>query len=138
MMDDRQIVDFRGNIYRVGDTVVYPRMSGRSCELQEAIVVEIKPFNDTRYVENPAFDPNAPSDNYRKVNQRHIPETFINYKVKVLPTRNSRGFYRTGTNSYDQDKEVSPVWIQIKENVMWIANASPETEKIVNDNQRVS
>lgn len=39
--------DFRGNTYRVGDTVVYAGMSGRSAQLIEATVLEIQLVDNT-------------------------------------------------------------------------------------------
>lgn len=35
------MIDWRGNEYDVGDIIAYPRMSGRSCEVVEAEVLEI-------------------------------------------------------------------------------------------------
>jgi hypothetical protein len=99
--------DFRGKEYNVGDIILYPRMSGRSCEMQEAEVVQIKEFGSQRQVRNPYFDDSIPFD-YR-TNPRHIYKKFMDYKVQVRPTRGSRGFYR--------DKDAKPVWISIKENI---------------------
>jgi hypothetical protein len=36
-----ELTDWRGNVYRKGSRVLYAAMSGRSVELQEAVVVEI-------------------------------------------------------------------------------------------------
>ena len=84
-------------------------------EMQEAKVLEFKPFEDEHYVDNPNFIP-WKEHNWRD-NPRQIREKFTNYKVKVIPTRSSRGFYRTGVRSDDLE-EVRPVWIQIPQNVV--------------------
>lgn len=94
--------DWRGNTYDVGSTVLYPRMSGRSCEMQEGIVLEIKKFTDTRYRHE-----QNPDDGKWYYNS----EEFENYKVKIKPTRSSRDFWRDGSEDY------KPVWIHIGENV---------------------
>jgi hypothetical protein len=36
-----KLTDWRGAEYGAGDTILYPRMSGRSCEIAEATVVDI-------------------------------------------------------------------------------------------------
>lgn len=36
--------DWRGNDYTEGDTILYARMSGRSCEMAEGVVVELREF----------------------------------------------------------------------------------------------
>lgn len=101
--------DFRGNDYGIGDTVLYPRMSGQSCEMQEGVVVAFKPFEDERWVPNPYFDPNE--DYNWKTNPLRLREKFTNHKVQIRPTKSSR-FERTG------NEDTKPVWIQIPENVV--------------------
>lgn len=107
--------DFRGNEYKVGDIILYPRMSGRSCEMQEAIVLEIKEFEDTRWIWNPYYDKNVPP--HPVTNPRTLDEKFTNFKVRVQPTRSSRDFYRTGTGAGDNKNDVKAVWISIVENI---------------------
>ena len=112
-MDNYVATDFRGNTFTIGDTVVYPRMSGRSCELQEGIVLAMKPYTEEKFIGFKYPDS-------RKYEDR-IYETVTKYKVKIKPTRNSRGFYRTGGSSvygYADAAETIPVWVQIGDNVM--------------------
>jgi len=75
------LIDWRGNVYTVGDTILYPRASGRSLEMQEGRVVAIKPYNFKRYVY-------SDSDEVEE----------MRYKVQVDPIRSSRfstGGYRS-------------------------------------------
>lgn len=101
--------DFRGNEYGIGDTVLYPRMSGQSCEIQEGTVLDFKPFEDTRRVPNPHFDQYQPAD--WQHNPSTITEKFTNHKVKIQPTRSTRF-------GHWNNEERKPVWIQIPENVV--------------------
>lgn len=107
MTEQITVTDFRGNTFTVGDTVLYPRMSGRSCELQEGVVVELKPFEDFRYFDNPKWGEEG--------EPRWVREDFTNHKVRIQPTRSSR-FHRTGTDW--RGEAVKPVWIQLGENVV--------------------
>lgn len=95
--EDYTVIDWRGNPVKVGSRVLYPRMSGRSCEMQEGIIEEVKPFADTRW--NP------------DTRER---EEFTNHKFKIIPTASSRGFSRWSGQS---------VWIQIGENVTAVTGA---------------
>lgn len=106
--DVNAAVDWRGIVFNVGELVLYPRMSGRSCEIQEGTVLAIKERHyfrqkfvgwsgeqfksDRLYEDVPAFD--------RKVN--------------IKPTHSSRNF---GHYSWQTEAESRPVWIQIGENV---------------------
>ena len=88
------MIDWRGNFYEVGSTVLYPRASGRSVEITEGTVLEIVEVPDSWVF---------------------IPETTtwgrgVGYKVKVQPHgRGSRRFYR--------GDDLKPVWILKSENV---------------------
>lgn len=102
MTDKITVEDFRGNTYGVGDTVLYPRMSGRSCELQEGTVVEIKWYEDSEYYRD------EPSG-------RWLTRPVQKHKVRVQPTKSSR-FGRNAVNW--AGTETKPVWISIGENVV--------------------
>ena len=65
--------DWRGNLYGVDSIILYPRQEGRSCEMQEGRVTEIRPYVKERW-------------NYAEKKE----ETSTKYKVMVLPIRSSR------------------------------------------------
>lgn len=90
MSDDLEVIDWRGNPIRVGTCVLYPRMSGRSVEMQEGFVEEIKPVVRERY-------------NYETKEREPVTE----YSFKITRDRSSR---------FDKWAEKS-VWILIGENV---------------------
>lgn len=84
-----KLTDWRGNEYGVGDTVLYARMSGRSCEISEATVVDIweayPDYNLRRGWWVRLQEGQQPPEGKRT-------ET----RVKVQPNgRGSRNFYRT-------------------------------------------
>lgn len=91
MSEVEYVTDWRGNEIRVGTLVLYPRTSGRSCEIQEGYVEQITPVERRKY--------NYDTREYEQV---------VEYKYKILPTRNSRNFYRG---------EPKPVTIHIGDNV---------------------
>jgi len=74
------LTDWRGNECRVGDLIVYPSMSGRSCEIVEGVVTRIYEAQREWY----GFQ------GIRPENDPWYP------RVRVQPTgRGSRSFYRT-------------------------------------------
>ena len=96
--------DFLGNSYDVGDTVLYPRMSGRSVEMQAGVVVAFKEYQEKDYERNPHW---KDGDDYRL---RYIEKTVTKFKVQVQPTKSSR--FR-----HWDDSEKSKVWITNVENI---------------------
>lgn len=88
--------DWRGNLMSVGDTVLYPRQSGRSVELREAVVLEVWRMDEDRNV-------------YSYGPGRGMTVTkAADYRFKLQPTgRSSRGFA-------DGQKAV---WLNVGENV---------------------
>lgn len=89
--------DWRGNLVAPGDTVLYPRMSGRSVEMREASVLEVwrKVADRRRY-------------RWDEVLRRHEYDYAAQYVYKLQPTGpGSREFYAGE----------QPVWIQNGENV---------------------
>ena len=92
------VTDWRGNEIKVDSHVVYPRASGRSVEMREAVVLEI-----VRHEKD------------RSVNWRRDPETgkyvwddVPAYKFRLQPT---------GRSSRDFHNGEKPVWVQNGENV---------------------
>lgn len=88
------MIDWRGHPYTIGSTIFYPRMSGRSVEIQEGRVVDI-------------WDAVYDLDRYKWV--RYDPAKPVEFtgdpvtRVKVMPTgKGSRNFYRTG-ETYQRD-----------------------------------
>lgn len=92
------VVDWRGNEIRVGSTVLYPRMSGRSCEIQEGTVEAIFRHEQDRLVWA-GTDPET---------GRGVWDKFPAYKFRITPTRSTR-FRRWG--------DAKPVTIHLGENV---------------------
>ncbi|MFG1709197.1 hypothetical protein ACFLIM_39000 [Nonomuraea sp. M3C6] len=82
------LTDWRGNPYTVGTLIFYPRMSGRSCEIQEGEVLDIyEAVYDRRTYRGWM--------RYDAANPDHEGEE-RETRVKVQPTgRSSRDFYRT-------------------------------------------
>lgn len=122
------MIDWRGNAYEVGSTVLYPRMSGRSCEMTEATVSDIKsvivdvdkmedwdtydkrigvPHNISRYgsAEYSAWAEVAKA--LRASNPRLVwTEQREDITVYLLPINSSR--FRTG--KINRDKENERAW----------------------------
>ncbi|WP_424533677.1 hypothetical protein ACOZ38_25410 [Sphaerisporangium viridialbum] len=89
--EPRTITDWRGNPYTVGTTIFYPRMSGRSCEMAEAVVVDIYDvvWGCDDKIRWERFDPENPAHQAASGRNRVT-------RVKVQPTgRGSRDFYRS-------------------------------------------
>lgn len=91
-----EVTDWRGNSITVGDTVLYPRASGRSVEMREAVVLAIYRKDEDRY------------DWSRDADGAYVRTAVPDFKFHLQPTGpGSRGFY-----AGDQ-----PVWVQNGENV---------------------
>lgn len=99
-------IDWRGHEYAVGDTVIYPRMSGRSCEIQEGVVEKIVEYDSPRSRAVQDATGTVIRDENDRVTYERVIE--VGRKVRIRPTRNSRRFYR-----WDE----KAVWIQIASNV---------------------
>ncbi|MBG0818349.1 hypothetical protein [Planomonospora sp. ID82291] len=84
------MTDFRGNPYTVGTTIVYARMSGRSCELQEAVTCDIwRTYRDRDTWTWKRYDAAAAAA------VGPITENDLEWRVRAAPTgRGSRGFFR--------------------------------------------
>lgn len=131
MSNETIAVDFRGNEIRVGDTVLYPRMSGRSCEMTEAEVVDIIAHEKGRRVENPAWEEwrerrkAATPDGERWYNQPDPeddprPEAYIAvpaWKFKLRRLRSTR------FKMYPWSDPERPVTVQLGENVVRVMDA---------------
>jgi hypothetical protein len=134
-----KVTDWRGNAYTIGDTVLYPRMSGRSCEMAEATVADIwltytspetykwvrlKEGQEPPIVwhsgmgENPE-DPTGPN-----IWQRREAPAKTELRVRLQPNgRGSRDFYRAdsvflrdenGSMIRDEDDRAVRVQVPIK------------------------
>jgi hypothetical protein len=137
-----EMKDWRGNALTPGCVVLYPRTSGRSCEVQEGILLDVwrvykppgswewKRLHDGQDVpteEVPEWDrhfdpakPTRPCEN--------------ELRVRIQPTRSSRDFHRGGmtwdreAGKYEPPAEFKPITLTICENVTFLAPASPEAE----------
>ncbi|MGI5281692.1 hypothetical protein ACQEVF_59125 [Nonomuraea polychroma] len=122
------LTDWRGNPYTVGTTIYYPRMSGRSCEIQEGVVIDIwDAVWDRDVFKWVRFNPDKPSHQDVTGRDRQT-------RVKVQPTgRGSRNFYRSDSRLVTDEHgevvrdetgravwektELKPVTLMIIENV---------------------
>lgn len=124
-----RLTDWRGNEYGVGDTILYARMSGRSCEISEATVVDIwQAYSDGgRYNRLAEGDevPTVQVFNYGTREYETRPAR-IEVRVKVQPNgRGSRNFYRTdfdyrenAEGGYDRvETGIKPVTLHIIANI---------------------
>jgi hypothetical protein len=75
--DHPTVTDWRGNTYTVGSTVLYPRASGRSVEMQEAEVLAIK---DTEHT----------GRRYNIETRQYETYEYIKRTVRVMPAKSSR------------------------------------------------
>lgn len=128
MTNETVAVDFRGNEIRVGDTVLYPRMSGRSVEMTEARVERIDVNPKGRRIQNPAHEEwlqawrDATPEGIRHWDTPRPagePEMMISipaWKFSLLPLRSTR-FTRWWAS---RDR---PVFIQLGENVVRVMDA---------------
>ncbi|WP_440100059.1 hypothetical protein [Streptosporangium sp. H16] len=124
--EPRTLTDWRGNPYTVGTLIFYPRMSGRSCEMVEAVVVEIydavRDSDKYRWVR---FDPDNPRHQATSKGDRVT-------RVVVQPTGlGSRDFFRSHTRlardeagEMVRDEQGGPVWetTEIKPVTLMITN----------------
>jgi len=109
-----QLIDWRGNPYTVGSKVIYAAMSGRSVELQEAEVLEIKTVYRNNYtgkwVTYKEGDPIPREMEYDYDNKSWAPTgdeiTKFETRVKLQPTRKgSRNFsMREDTETWYENK----------------------------------
>ncbi|MEU7096037.1 hypothetical protein [Kitasatospora aureofaciens] len=124
-----KLTDWRGNEYGVGDIILYPRISGRSCEISEATVVDIwETYRGDRGWKRLAEGEPVPEKEYwnyaEGAYERRPAATEI--RVKVQPNgRGSRQFYRTDYDykrtpegSYERvETGIKPVTLNIIENI---------------------
>jgi hypothetical protein len=121
-----RLTDWRGNEYGVGDTILYARMSGRSCEISEATVVDIwetyQADGSWKWLrlEEGQEPPMRQYWNYGTRENETRPAN-VETRVKVQPTgRDSRSF---GRDDYDYvdgvrvAKTPRAVTLQINQNV---------------------
>ncbi|WP_282203928.1 hypothetical protein [Kitasatospora fiedleri] len=102
-----RLTDWRGAEYGVGDIVLYPRMSGRSCEMQEGTVTDI-------YVA--VRDPETYG--WKRLAEGATPDGQpTEMRVQILPTRSSREFFRWGVPK--------PVTLTIVKNVTALPKEAP-------------
>ncbi|MFI6497146.1 hypothetical protein [Nonomuraea typhae] len=106
------LTDWRGNPFTIGTTIFYPRMSGRSCEIQEGVVIDIwDAVYDRDVYRWVRFNPEKISHQDATGNDRQT-------RVKVHPTgRGSRNFYRSDQRlvtdeqgEYVRDEHGRAVW----------------------------
>ncbi|WP_157536531.1 hypothetical protein [Kitasatospora mediocidica] len=124
-----RLTDWRGNEYGVGDTILYARMSGRSCEISEATVVDIwRTYSDKGRYNRLAEGEEAPSVqifNFATREHETRPAR-TETRVKVQPNgRGSRDFYRTdyayvknAEGDYERvETSIKPVTLNIIANI---------------------
>lgn len=124
-----KLTDWRGNEYGIGDTIFYPRMSGRSCEICEATVMDIwETYNDGRRWKRLAEGETPPDKECWNIAERAYESrpAKTEVRVKVQPNgRGSREFYRndfdyrkTAEGTYERvETGIKPVTLNIIENV---------------------
>lgn len=95
-----EYTDLRGNVIVPGNTIVYAALSGRSCQLCEATVLDIavkdrvvhhreghREWDGVSYEPPSRWDPNAPSRKLETyVVDREWDEIVQDYKVQLQPT----------------------------------------------------
>lgn len=109
--------DWRGNEYYIGSTVIYPRASGRSVEITEAVVEDIYMVyyhkDKCKWVRVPEGE--APPEALVGTNYSGLPE--IKTRVKLKPTGpGSRAFYRGGVGIF-KDEPIKSVTLLDIENI---------------------
>lgn len=82
-----RLTDWRGNEYGIGDLVLYPRMSGRSCEMQEGTVTSVHLV----YRDPERWEWKRVADGVEPPEGSDTEE-----RVQILPSRSSRDFSRWG------------------------------------------
>ncbi|GAA4946259.1 hypothetical protein HD597_006786 [Nonomuraea thailandensis] len=124
----RTLTDWRGNPYTVGTTVFYPRMSDRSCEIQEGVVIDIwdavYEYGKWRWVR---FDPANPKHQAEAAK----PDGRIVTKVKVQPTGlGSRNFGRADSTLV-QDEQGRLVHDELGRPVYEVGELKPAVIEII-------
>lgn len=115
MADDEIVaVDFLGQEIRVGDIVLYPRMSGRSCEMTLARVERIDVVPQGRRTTTQAWEDWAAIRPWqdRPDERPEMYETVPAWRFSLMPLKSTR-FRR-----YSWTDKQKPVYIQIGENVV--------------------
>ena len=126
-----QFVDWRGNPVKPQDIVLYPSMSGRSCQMTEGILIDIwQVYNDPETSEWVRLGVGE------EVPMKRIPPWMraeggpaeepcpLLWRAKIQPTADSR-FTRHGTyakydsltDTYGPTREAKPVTLYIVENI---------------------
>lgn len=99
------MTDWRGRSYQTGDGIVYPRMSGRSCEMSDGMVTDIwETRRDREKWEWVRKDPGAP---WQEGDE---------WRVQIQPYNSSRDFGRGGWG-HNADKPLSKVTIIVIDNI---------------------
>lgn len=117
-----KLTDWRGNEYGVGSKVLYPRMDGRSCEVREAIVVDVWQvyWGDNYKWERWTDDRPEPMKEVfshwgEDGKQVYEEVSALETRIKLRPTgRSSRGFM---DYSWRKNDEVKDVTLLITENI---------------------
>jgi len=126
------LTDWRGREFTIGTEIVYPRMSGRSVEMSDGVVVDIwqayrskDTWNWKRHTPN-----TSPED---------ISGDSLAWRVKVKPhDLGSRGFYRGGWSDYFKNRDsgeptdVKPVTLINIENITVLGDRFPDINISVN------
>lgn len=120
--------DWRGHDYTVGDTILYARMSGRSCEMAEGIVEDLAVYyKDDRYrwtrLKDGEAVPEKPGFKYRNPETQELTGRFFysddprskwervpvmipvehERRAKIVPTKRTSRW----TRSWSNDKAVT-------------------------------
>ncbi|TDB90942.1 hypothetical protein E1264_03815 [Actinomadura sp. KC216] len=118
-----KLTDWRGNEYGVGDLVLYPRMSGRSCEVREARVLDIWQvhYDDYKWKRWTGEGPEPMKtvfDGWDDDGNRVDKEvSALETRIKLRPTgRSSRGFMDYSWRK-DNGIDVKDVTLTIIENI---------------------
>jgi hypothetical protein len=75
--------DWRGNAYTIGDRILYPRMSGRSCEMQEGRVTKIN-RDDKGKVSSVGVQPHRSSRYFGRYSGKAVTILIVNNITRVL------------------------------------------------------
>lgn len=77
------LTDWRGNTYTIGDRVLYPRTSGRSCEMQEGRVLKVNRKDGTK-VSSITIQPYRSSRHFGRWDGKAVGITIIDNITKVM------------------------------------------------------
>lgn len=92
-----EYTDWRGNIIRIGDTVLYPSLVGRTAQMTEGTVQDIYCVERNSYLGKWVRTDERPSD----VNS-------VKWRINILPTRDSLHTYRyADVGTYEGKKVVA-------------------------------